>query len=438
MGKKIVKLVFLILVFIGIGSGIFITIKRANADKVDKKKIDEIFASVQSKGITVTNFYTYGDTLNIEGEILNIAKDNFEGAKIIVTDGREEKSVSLDTSVENNKLTFKTSQINDAIELDNLDLGTYYILFRLKLNNSSVPKMYFLSAPKELLEIEYYTVTKNGENRKANIGMLEKTEKDKTYNYLAIKVMENALPDNVYDFVIDAGHGGKDEGERSGSHTEADIALDYAKDLKVKLEELGLKVKLTRDDETSKSFNYVNMYDADGRIGVACSSWAKYMISFHVNNGNSNLNGLEVYAPTRSNLTFAKLMADKIVQSGAISYSNNTGFKQKDGVYVWNFTPSVIKQFTKTAENKGYEPYNITVDTPYQYTIRETGGVATNAYADGRNKNYSKNQYYDSRQGIETYQVELGYIKNDLDKILYNKEAYINAITDAVKEYLGL
>lgn len=438
MGKKLVKLVFLILVFIGIGSGIFITVKRANAEKVDQKKIAEMFNSVQTKPITVTNFYTYGDTLNIEGELSNISKDNFEGAKIIITDGKEEKSVSLDSTVENNKLTFKTSQINDDIELDKLELGTYYILFRLKLNNSSVPKMYFLYAPKELLEIEYYTVTRNGENRKVNIGMLEKEEKDKTYNYLAIKVMENTLPDNVYDFVIDAGHGGKDEGERSGSHTEADIALDYAKDLKVKLEELGLKVRLTRDDETSSSFNYVNMYDADGRIGVACSSWAKYMISFHVNNGNSNLNGLEIYAPTRSNLNFAKLMADKIMQSGAISYSNNTGFKQADGVYVWNFTPSVIKQFAKTAESKGYEPYNITEDTPYQYTIRETGGVATNAYADGRNKNYSKNQYYDSRQGIETYQVELGYIKNDLDNILNNKDSYINAMADAVKEYLGL
>ena len=60
------------------------------------------------------------------------------------------------------------------------------------------------------------------------------------------------------------------------------------------------------------------------------------------------------------------------------------------------------------------------------------------AYADGRNKDYAKNEYYDSRQGIECYQIELGYIKTDLDKILYNKEAYINSITDAIKEYLEI
>ena len=438
MGKKIVKLIFLILVFVGIGSGIFITAKRGNAKKEEQNRIVEMFETVQSKTVTVTNFYTYGDTLNIEGELSNIAKDNFEGAKIILTDGTNEKSISLDTTIEDKKLIFATSNINDGIELDKLALGNYYILFRLKLNNSSVPKMYFLAPSKELSGIEYYTVTKNQENRKVNIEILSREEKEKSYQYLSVRVMRAESPSDVYDFVIDSGHGGKDVGERSGSHTEADMTLEYAKDLKVKLEELGLKVKLTRDDENSSTYNYINMYDDNGRISIACKSKAKYMISFHVNNGNSNLTGVEIYAPTRSNLSFAKLMADKIVANNANSYSNNTGFKVHDGVYVWNFTKSVIKQFAKTAENKGYEPYDITENTPYQYTIREVGGVATNAYVDGRNKDYSKNEYYDSRQGIECYQVELGYIKTDLDKILYSREAYVNAIAEAVKEYLEL
>lgn len=435
MGKKLVKLIFLILVFVGVGSGIFITIKRANGKREAQKKVDSIFASVQTKTAIVTNFYTYGDTLNIEGKLSNIAKDNFEGAKIVLTDGIQEKSISLETSIKEKNLIFFTSQINEAIELDKLALGNYYILLRLKLNNSSVPKMYFLVPEENLSEIEYYTVTKNQENRKINIGMLQRDIKDKIYKYLSVKVLESELPEDVYDFVIDSGHGGKDVGERSGVYTEADIALNYAKDLKEKLEELGLKVKLTRDDENSSSFNYINMYDENGRITIACKSKAKYMISFHVNNGNSNLTGLEIYAPTRSNLDFAKLMANKIIESGANTYSNNTAFKEKEGVYVWNFTNSVIKQFEKTAEKKGYEPYNITENTPYQYTIREVGGIATNAYADGRNKNYSKNEYYNSRQGIECYQIELGYIKTDLDKILYNREAYINSIVEAIKEY---
>ena len=438
MGKKIVKLIFLIIIFIGIGSGIFIKVKRENIKKEDKRKIESIFTSVQTKTATLTNFYTYGDTLNIEGKLTNVSKDNFEGAKIIFTNGIEEKSVSLETNIEEKILYFSTAQINEAIELDKLDLGNYYVVFRVKLNNSSVPKLYFLSPETELSDIRYYPVTKDSDSKRIEIGMREKDVKDRKYKYLSVEVLNDKAPENVYDFVIDAGHGGKDEGERSGKYTEADIALDYAKELKSKLEELGLKVKLTRDDDNSSSYNYINMYSQGGRIPTACESKAKYMISFHVNNGASNLTGLEIYAPTRSNLNFAKLMADKIVESGANSYSNNTGFKVQDGVYVWNFTKGVIKQFTKTAEKKGYEPYDITETTPYQYTIREVGGVATNAYVDGRNKDYAKNEYYDSRQGIECYQIELGYIKTDLDKILYNKEAYVNSITDAIKEYLNI
>jgi len=285
--------------------------------------------------------------------------------------------------------------------------------------------------------IEYYTITKNGANNKIKIEFLTKELKENKYNYLSLNI---SPAENVecYDFVIDAGHGGTDKGEKSNGYTEADIALDYAKDLKLKLEELGLKVKLTRDDENTESFNTTNMYNDNGRITIACESRAKYMISFHVNNGVDGLSGLEIYAPTRSNLDFAKLMANKIVETGANSYSNNSGYRKADGVFVWNFTKAVIKQFENTAYKKGYEPYNITTDTPYQYTIREVGGIATNAYADGRNSSFGANRFYNSNQGIECYQVELGYIKTDLEKMLYNREAYINGITESIKEYLGL
>ena len=127
-------------------------------------------------------------------------------------------------------------------------------------------------------------------------------------------------------------------------------------------------------------------------------------------------------------------MANKIVTSTSIDYSNNNSFKQGEGVYVRNFTKSVINDYTNTANRKGYEPYNITLDTPYLYTIREVGGIATNAYVDGRNKAYSANKYYNSNQGIECYQIEMGYIKNDLDIIKNEIEQYVTAIAEAFVE----
>lgn len=62
-----------------------------------------------------------------------------------------------------------------------------------------------------------------------------------------VKSKECELPEDVYDIVIDAGHGVSDGGTVNKEYTEAKIVLDFAIELKDKLEELGLKVKLTRD-----------------------------------------------------------------------------------------------------------------------------------------------------------------------------------------------
>lgn len=437
MGKQIFKSIFLMIIVFGIFSGVYIATSRDKAEKLEIQHIEELFTSLQNREVQVAKFYTYGDSLNIEGSLDNVNKENLENVKLVVTDGENESTYDVDYTLENKLLIFKTKEINSGIELDKLSAGNYFVFLRIKFNNNINAKYYTMQNISVYPNIEYYTVTKNGVNNKIKIDFLKKELKESKYNYLALNV---AQAENVecYDFVIDAGHGGTDKGEKLNGYTEANIALDYTKDLKPKLEALGLKVKLTRDDENTENFNTTNMYNDDGRITIACESKAKYMLSFHVNNGVDGLSGLEIYAPTRSNLDFAKLMANKIVGTGANTYSNNSGYRKADSVFVWNFTNSVIKKFANTAHDKGYEPYNITTDTPYQYTIREVGGIATNAYADGRNLSFAANKFYNSNQGIECYQVELGYIKTDLEKMLYNREAYINGITESIKEYLGL
>mgnify|MGYP001064823975 CR=1 FL=1 len=129
-------------------------------------------------------------------------------------------------------------------------------------------------------------------------------------------------------------------------------------------------------------------------------------------------------------------MANKIVTYTNLEYSNNHSFKKGEGVYVRNFTQNVIDEYTNTANKKGYEPYQITLDTPYLYTIREVGGIATNAYVDGRNKSYSANQFYRSNQGIECYQIEMGYLKNDLEIIKNEMEQYVTAISESILQNL--
>lgn len=437
MGKQIFKIIFLMIIVFGVVSGIYVEVSRNNEKKQELKQVEDLFLSLQHKEAKIAKFYTYGDSLNVEGSLDGISKENLENVKLVVTDGKNEFAYDVETKLDNKLLMFETAQINKAIELDKLNAGNYYVFLRVKMNNNVNAKYYTFENISSYPDIEYYTVTRNNANNKIEISFLKKELKDKECNYLSLQITP-ANEVECYDFVIDSGHGGTDKGETLNGYSEANITLDYAKDLKLKLEELGLKVKLTRDDENTDSFNSTNMYNDNGRITIACESKAKYMLSFHVNNGANGLSGLEIYAPTKSNLDFAKLMANKIVETGANSYSNNSGYRKADGVFVWNFTNQVIKQFENTASKKGYEPYNITTDTPYQYTIREVGGIATNAYVDGRNSSFGVNRYYNSNQGIECYQIELGYIKTDLEKMLYNREAYITGLVDSIKEYLNL
>ncbi len=435
MLNKVFKSVVLILMIVGIFLGVSITVKKEIPEREKRELEAKILNMIQDNPADVTEFYTYGRAFNINGKISNIKKDNFEGAKLVITDGADYENVyNVNYSFEENNLTFSSDvEINSGIIIDELNTSEYYILLRLKLNNSADPKYYSFVNSSKYSNIDYYTITDEEKNKRARIEFLEKDYNNNKYNILKISLEDVSLPEDVYDIVIDAGHGGKDTGERSGSITEADVTLDYAKTLKTRLEEIGYKVKLTRDESNSEHYTDTNMYDKDGRITTACESKSKLMISFHINNGVKGLKGLEIYCPPKSNLDFAKDMASKIKEYSNINYSNNNSFKHADGVYVRNFTKSVMKEYINTANKKGYEPYNITESTPYLYTIREVGGIATRAYVDGRNTLYSKNEYYDTNQGIESYQIELGYIKNDLNIITSEKENYIRGIVEAIQ-----
>jgi len=81
------------------------------------------------------------------------------------------------------------------------------------------------------------------------------------------------------------------------------------------------------------------------------------------------------------------------------------------GVYVRTFRDFEIEESIEEAKEAGHEPYEITNDTPYLYMIRETGGIATKAYVDGRNKEYGKNKYHNSNIGVEAYLLELRIYK---------------------------
>lgn len=334
-------------------------------------------------------------------------------------------------------ITFSTSGlINSGIDLEKLSIDEYYILIKITYSNSDI-KYYSLQNSTPYNKTEYYTITKNNLNNKIEIFF----DTYNAQNYMKIIVKKaTCLPENVYDIAIDPGHGGLDSGAKSNGYTEAEIALNCGIILKNKLENLGLKVFISRNGTESKKEDTANnMYDEKGRINILNESHAKIIISLHLNSSSYKLDtgGVEVYCPNNCNLEFAKLLAKNIVTKTNSYYSELSTYKKADGVYVQNFTNADILTFKNKALKNNYEPYNITTSTPYLYLIRETGGINTNAFVDGRNSSYGINKYYNSNIGIETYLIELGYmvVHKDLTNILNNSENYMEAIVDSIYQF---
>ena len=438
--KIIVVLFIILMVFL-----VYTKIKNDNDETLlVSAKTNALFENINtSTDVNVTKYIVYGTHLNIEGtvSIPQISGIYLEKADIIVKNiYNEEIIIESDYTYTDNLLSFSTlGKLNTGLDLESLSINNYYIFLKTTFSNSDV-KYFSLSNNTNLNNTTYYTITKNNTNNKIDIGF----NKHNDTPYMAINVSKTSeLPDNVYDVVIDPGHGGSDSGATSDGYYESNIVLDCAIKLKSKLEDLGLKVLLTRDGSESKTQDMVyNIYDDDGRVTIANESGAKILLSLHLNSNSQNVTdgGVEVYAPGNCDLTLAKSFADNIVKFANTSYSGLNTYKQADGVYVHNFNNAEILAFRTRAINDGYEPYILTTETPYLYMIREIGGICTNAFVDGRNTSYGANKYINSNVGIEGYLIELGYmiVDDDLNNIISNGDSYMQGIANSIESFYKL
>ena len=332
--------------------------------------------------------------------------------------------LSYDINYADNKF-FVSSYINDGIYLDDIPIGDYYVFIKVIYNNGV--KYYSLMNQTTYDNVSYYTVTHNNKNN------LIKFNFDKSQKFLMVNVSSLNVLDNYYDVVIDPGHGGEDPGASFSNYSEAILNLEIALKLKKKFDSIGLRSILTRVDDT-----YPSAYGNNSRTSLPYDVNAKFFISIHLNSSDVKMTygGVEVYAPNNCKLDFASSLASNIVSSANTSYSRNEAFRVSRGVYVRTFTNDDVKSSVSEARLKGYKPYPINTDTNYYFMIRETGGIATGAYIDGRNKDVGKNNYYLSNIGAESYLIELGYINYwpDLNKLVDDQDDYVNGIVKAFEE----
>lgn len=342
-------------------------------------KEKDIFNGVEFMEADLNSYTVYGTHLNLD---LNISNENdidiedIYSSKLVFRDSNKqdtEYDLLYEFSEEN--IDFFTSEnINTGIDLDEMNEENYYVVLKVITkdldgdgNELLMENYYKILNSTEYNNLEYYTVTKDNQNNKIDITFDNIPTKDITT--LHVNVSNTNLPEDVYDVVIDAGHGGTDTGASANGYTESEVTLKYSLLLKEKLEKAGLKVKLTREDNNTR----IDTYGVGGRYVIPNEVKSKLLLSIHLNSSEATtVRGLEIYSPNNSDLTLAKNIATSLVEEVGANYSSNRMAKEANGVYVRNFTDAEIQESKESAIENGFEPYNITKNTPYYGIIRET------------------------------------------------------------------
>jgi len=406
-----------------------------------KNKVPPLIAELEK--VEINEYYIYGTTMNMTGT-LTVENLNFEEIDLVLynkdlkltkKETIEKRFTSIPIKYEQNENTinFNLSEtINEGMYLDNIEISSYTMFIRtthketIDEEEKITYKYYSLDNKTEYNETTYYTMNKY--NRKIVINS------NNDYQTMMLNVTENKDKE-IYDIVIDAGHGGMDPGAVIDGEKESTHTLQIALKLKNKLEESGLKVKLTRDEGSLAEDEYFGEYGKGGRAQISHEVFAKYLLSIHLNkNTVSSVHGIELYTPSNINYDFAKNLVEEIVNNTSIEFSNRKTFKKFDGVYTHNFTESEIQTAMDGYAKKNYEPYNVTTNSSYLYMIRETGGIMTGAYVDNRNEEQTGNDYYNSNIGAESYLLELCYLSNpnDLNIIKQEQDKYVEAIAKSI------
>lgn len=375
---------------------------------------------IEEQAINLNSLYIYGTHLNISGDYnLN------DEAELVLYNG---DFISYPINVKDNMFNL-SDYINDGLYLDNIENGKYYMFLKTKYIEEDVEKYnyYAIKNNTEYNETVYYTMSNY--NKKIVINSENK------YDTLMLNVYNNRNK-NIYDVVIDPGHGGKDPGACKYKYCETDFTMDIALKLKSVLEDYGMKVKLSYEKDSINKSEKVNEYGEHGRAVISHEVNAKYIFSIHLNSSNDvNINGFEVYTAKNINYDFAKLLSSNVITTSNSKYSNNIKNKVFEGIYSRNFTIDDINDSIKQYEKEKKNPYDWSVNSSYYYIIRETGGIVTGAYVDDRNEDTLENPYFKSNIGTEAYLLELGYMsnKNELNYIINNIDKYVDGIAKSIK-----
>ncbi|MGL5530763.1 MAG: N-acetylmuramoyl-L-alanine amidase family protein [Culicoidibacterales bacterium] len=314
---------------------------------------------------------------------------------------------------------FEASTLNDeGILLAELTEGIYQI----QLDGSTLEATDFSAQT-------WYTIMRNGEANQVSLF----TSTDNLV-YLQVDLVTE-LPEDVYDLVIDPGHGGLDSGAIGYGLYESDEVLKFSQVLSDYLtEEYGLKVKLTREDDSEPAGDETysleqSPYYENGRVDQVYQSQAKLLISNHLNTtATGTASGFQIYSAFETTNTFALSMSEALQSQGLSPSSLESSAALGSGTYKQvDYCEERIEGMINCTQE--YEDYF--------FIIRETGGLSTGAQ---NIINYNYQYAPVPNSGAQAFLVEYAFIDNYSDNLDWqqNWQNYAIAIGDAIADSINL
>lgn len=172
-------------------------------------------------------------------------------------------------------------------------------------------------------------------------------------------------PKKTINVVIDAGHGGHDDGAKFEGFSEKEIVASFAQKIKANNTDKNVIIHLTRTED-----NFISLQD---RAKFINELKPDLVLSLHVNgNENTDASGVEFYISPKSS-TYEN--AKKIAENLNSRFVNNHGLKSR-GVKDANFTLLRDTQYPSITVELGFlsneNDRNYLTDNNQQEKIAET------------------------------------------------------------------
>lgn len=240
-------------------------------ESLDETVIEEQIQTDFKESYTVQDYGIYGETLSFYS-------DRYSQESYTSLVGQMVVLRNVETQEE---LSFAFGEnVDSGIRLNHLEPGLYEIYI---YDNYDKKRLCF----KKPVESETFSTIRNQKHVKnirlvADSTYLEEYGRKMDKNYAFLEVMENIPQVKVADIVLDPGGQIYNEATMTTEAgivndwiNEPQLTLEFANLLKTKLEEKGLRVLLTREDDQGASY-----YGTSSRVGIGYQAQAKAFISF--------------------------------------------------------------------------------------------------------------------------------------------------------------